>query len=57
MYVRNRFTIEIYWLTHSVHTSYNLARAAHDAIAMESEVEDSRTSPDVRKTVNCSTKE
>ena len=55
MYVRNGFTIEIYGLTHSLPTS--LARAAHDAFAMEIEVEDSRTSPDVRKTVNCSTKE
>ena len=37
MSVRNRFTIEIYWFTHSLRTS--LACAAHDAIMMK--VEDS----------------
>ena len=59
MSVRYGFTIEIYEFTHSLRTS--LARAAHDAIAIE--VEDSktedgaRTSPETWKTVNCSTKE
>ena len=36
MYVRNGFTMEIYGCTH------NLVRAAHDAITMEVEVEDSQ---------------
>ena len=39
IYVRNGFTIEIYGFTRSLRTS--LARAAHDAIAMDIEVEDS----------------
>ena len=37
--VRYGFTIEIYGFTHSLCTS--LTRAAHDAIAMNIEVEDS----------------
>ena len=37
--VHNRFMIEIYRFTHSLRTS--LALAAHDAIVMEIEVEDS----------------
>ena len=60
MYVRNGFTTETCGFMHSLHTS--LARAAHDAIAMEVDVKDrriendARTSPDVWKTFNCSTK-
>ena len=37
MSVCYRFTIEIYGFTHSLRTS--LARAVHDAIAMELEIE------------------
>ena len=37
MSVRYGFTIEMYEFTHSLRTS--LARAAHDAIAMELEIE------------------
>ena len=54
------FTIEIYGFTHRLHTS--LACAAHDAIMMEVEVEDlrieddARTSPEIWKLVNCSTR-
>ena len=40
MYVRNGFTIKIYGFTHSLRTS--LARAAHDAIAMEVENSEDR---------------
>ena len=40
MSVRNGFTIEIYGFMHSLHTS--LARATHDAIAIEIEVKDRR---------------
>ena len=39
MSVRYRFTVEIYGFRHSLRTC--LARAAHDAIAMEIEVENS----------------
>ena len=58
MYVRYGFTIEIYGFTHSLRTS--LARAAHDAIAVEVKdsrtEDDARTSPEIWKTVNCSIK-
>ena len=39
MYVHNGFTIEIYGFMHSLRTS--LARATHDAIVMEVEIENS----------------
>ena len=39
MYVCNRFTIEVYGITHGLRTS--LARATHDAIVMEVEIENS----------------
>ena len=66
MSVRYGFTIEIYGFMYSLPT-YLLARAAHDAIvrwcmARRSRLrtrrteDDTRTSPDVWKTVNCSTK-
>ena len=58
MYVYYKFMIEIYGFTHSLRTS--LARAAHDVIAVEVEdsriEDDARTSPEIWKTVNCSTK-
>ena len=60
MSVCYEFMIEIYEFTYSLRTS--LACAAHDAIVMEIEVEDSedrrqrQTSPDVWKMINCSTK-
>ena len=52
MSVRYGFTIEIYRFTHSLCTS--LARAAHDAIAVEvedSRTEDDRISPEIWKTL------
>ena len=52
------FTIEIYGFTHSLRTS--LVRATHDAIVVkvkDSRIEDdSITSPEIWKTVNCSIK-
>ena len=44
MYVRNGFTIEIYEFVHSLRTS--LARAAHDAIAIEIKFENSEDDSD-----------
>ena len=58
MSVRYEFTIEIYRFTHSLRTS--LARAAHDAIAVEvedSRTEDARTSPEIWKTLKQRMKE
>ena len=56
MSVRNRFTIEIYGFLHSLRTFV----ACHDAITVEVKDlkigDDARMSPDVWKTVNCSTK-
>ena len=59
MSVRNGFTIEIYGFICVVYVP--LARAAHDAArrlrSRARKIEDdARKSPDVRKTVNCSTK-
>jgi len=57
MSVRNGFMIEIYGLMHCLRT-YLLAHAAQDAIASIWKIEDdARMSPDVWKTVNCSTKD
>ena len=62
MSVRYGFTVEIYGFRNSLRTC--LARAAHDAIVRwrskprtQRIEDDARTSPDVKKTVNCSTKE
>ena len=61
MYVRNRFAIEIYRFTYSLHTSS--ARTAHDAIMMEVEhSEDTarglrQNESSCMETVNCSAKD
>ena len=64
MYVRNGFTIEIYGFMHSLRTFWHVPLRMPSR-GMEIEVEDSedilikddaRTSPDVWKTINCSTK-
>ena len=60
MSVRYGFTIEVYGFMHTLRTF--LARAAHDAMTGHIEVEDlrievnARTSPEIWKTVNYSTK-
>ena len=52
MYVCHGFMVEIYRFRHSLRTC--LARAAHDSRTWRIE-DDARMSPDVWKTVNCST--
>ena len=62
MSVHNGFTIEIYGFMHSLRTFWHVPLRMPLRDGMEIEVEDSeieddaRTSPDVWKTVNCSTK-
>ena len=58
MSVRYGFIIEIYRFMHSLHTS--LAHAAHDTIVVKVEdskiKDDARTTPEIRKMANYSTK-
>ena len=63
MSVRNGFTIEIYMFMHSLRTFWHVPlRMPYRAMAWRSRLwtrkieDDARTSPDVWKTVNCSTK-
>ena len=63
MSVSNEFTIEAYGFTHSLRTF--LTCATHDAIMMGGRgqglkgyiEDDARMTPEIRKTVNCSTKD
>ena len=62
MYVCNRFTIEMYRFMHSLRNFWHVPLRMPSGDGMEIEFEDSkieddaRMSPDVWKTVNCSTK-
>jgi len=62
MSVRNGFTIEIYGFMHSLRTFWHVLfrMPSHDGMESRSRTrrieDDARTSPDVWKMVNCSTK-
>ena len=63
MSVRNGFTMEIYVFRHSSHTFWHvpLTMSSCDGVEIRLRIrkmeDDARTSPDVWKTVNCSTKD